>query len=45
MEQGRFPLPEDLDKVDEYGFKNGYIEGYGLDKELYDLLLKKYDIK
>ena len=45
MEQGRFPLPEDLDKVDEYGFKNGYIEGYGLDKELYDLLLEKYDIK
>ena len=43
--QGRFPLPKDLDKVDEYGFKNGLVGKVKFQQELYDLLLEKYDIK
>lgn len=41
----RLPLPENKDKPDKLGFKNGIRNDVEFDQALYDLLLKKYDIK
>ena len=40
----RLPLPENKDKSDRLGFKNGIRNDMKFQQELYDLLLEKYDI-
>ncbi|MBR4555815.1 MAG: hypothetical protein IKO27_09525 [Ruminococcus sp.] len=40
--QGRFPLPEDRGKTDEFGFTDGLAKGVSFQGEIYDALRKKF---